>query len=202
MGVTSRDRAQMEWRKLVSDSLVSPRAAARAVLDLRLGRGDLLQAAVAVTALGVVIGFVAFVVGRADVDQVSAAIVTNPLVGAAMQLGVLLVVALLADRIGALFGGVGGFDGALALVVWLNAMLLLIQTAQLLTLVLVPPLAGLIAVAAVVWALWAFANFVAELHGFQNAFFVLGGVILSMIVVFFGLAMVLAMLGFAPQEAV
>jgi hypothetical protein len=192
----------MDWRKLVSDSLVSPRAAARAAIDLRLPRRHVFEAAVAVTALGVVLGFVAVVVGPADVDQVSAAIVTNPLVGAAMQLSILLLAAFLTDRIGALFGGTGRFDGALTVVVLLNAMLLLIQTAQLVALLLVPPLAGLLAVAAVVWALWAFANFVTELHGFQNAFFVLGGVILSMIVLFFGLAMVLALLGFTPQDAV
>jgi hypothetical protein len=85
-------------------------------------------------------------------------------------------------------------------VVWLNAMMLLIQMAQLGALLLIPPLASLIAIATVIWALWAFANFVTELHGFQNPLFVLGGVILSMIVLFFGLAMILAILGVTPQE--
>lgn len=190
----------MDWRKLVGESLVSPRSAARTVIDLRLPRQVLLEAALAVTAMGVVLGYLAVMLGPGDPDQVSAALVTNPLLGAALQFSIILVVAFLTARIGALFGGTGGLDAALALVVWLNTMMLLIQTVQLGVLLVVPPLAGFIAVATVIWALWAYANFVTELHGFQNPLFVLGGVILSMIVLFFGLAMILAILGVTPQE--
>jgi hypothetical protein len=196
----NRGNPQMDWRKLVSDSLVSPRKAARTVIDLGLDGLTLIQAAAAVTAAGVVLGYVAVLLGPGEVDQVSAAIVTNPLIGAAIQFGVILVVAFLTARIGAMFGGAGALEGALAIVVWLNAMMLLIQAVQLGTLIILPPIASLIAVATVIWALWAFANFVTELHGFQNPLFVLGGVILSMIVLFFGLAMILAILGVAPQE--
>jgi hypothetical protein len=191
----------MDWRRLVGDSLVSPRTAARAVIDLRLPREILIQAAAAITALGVVLGFFAVQLAPGNGDQVSAAIVTNPLVGAAIQFGVIVVIAVLTAKIGAMFGGIGSLDGAFAIVVWLNTMMLLIQTVQLGTLLFLPPLASFIAIASVIWALWAFANFVTELHGFQNPLFVLGGVILSMIVLFFGLAMILAILGVTPQEA-
>jgi hypothetical protein len=190
----------MDWRKLVKDSLVQPRVAARDVIGLGLGRDLLIQAAAAVTALGVVLGFVAVRLSSGEVDTVSAAILSNPLVGAALQFGIILLAGFLTFRIGQAFGGVGDLDGSLAIVVWLNAMMLLIQTGQLFLMLVVPPLAGLVAIATVVWALWAFANFVTELHDFQNPFFVLGGVILSMIVLFFGIAMILAILGIAPQE--
>jgi hypothetical protein len=190
----------MDWRKLVKDSLVQPRVAAREVIGLGLGRDLLIQAAAAVTALGVVLGFVAVRLSSGEVDTVSAAILSNPLVGAALQFGIILLAGFLTFRIGQAFGGVGDLDGSLAIVVWLNAMMLLIQTGQLFLMLVVPPLAGLVAIATVVWALWAFANFVTELHDFQNPFFVLGGVILSMIVLFFGIAMILAILGIAPQE--
>jgi Yip1 domain len=191
----------MDWRKLVGDSFVRPRAAAREVVALGLGRGLLVQAAAAITAAGVVLGYVAVSMSAEPVDPVSAAVLSTPLIGAAMQFGILLVAAVLTFRIGRAFGGTGDFDGALAIVVWLNAVMLLIQVAQLFVLAVLPPLAGLIAVATVVWALWAFANFVTELHSFENPFFVLGGVILSMIVLFFGVAMLLAMLGITPQES-
>ena len=65
---------------------------------------------------------------------------------------------------------------------------------------LLPPVATILAIATIVWALWAFANFVAELHGFQNPFIVLGAVILTAIVLFFGTAMIFAILGITPQE--
>ena len=40
-----------------------------------------------------------------------------------------------------------------------------------------PPLAAILAIATLFWALWAFANFVAELHGFRNPIVVLGAVV-------------------------
>jgi hypothetical protein len=190
----------MDWRKLVSDSLVSPREAARAVLALGLSRDLLIQAAAAITALAVILSYLAVVVRPGDVDQVSAAILANPLLGAAVQFGIILIVAVVTARVGAMFGGRGDLDGALAIIVWLNAMLVLIQSLQLAALIFLPPLAALIALATVIWLLWALANFVTELHGFQNPLFVLGGVILTIIVLFFGLAMILAILGITPQE--
>jgi hypothetical protein len=196
----NRGTAGMDWGKTVRDSLVQPRAAARAVIALGLDRDLLVQAAAAVTALGVLLGYVAAAIRPEQIDQVSAAILANPLMGAALQFGVLLAAGFLTFRIGQAFGGTGDFDGGLSVVIWLNTVMLLIQAVQLLAMIVLPPLAALIALATVIWALWAFANFVAELHGFQNPFLVLGGVILSMIVLFFAIAMFLAILGIAPQE--
>ena len=62
-----------------------------------------------------------------------------------------------------------------------------------------PPLAPPVAFFAVFWGLWAFANFVTELHGFNNPMMVLGGVVLTTIVLFIGVAMLLAILGITPS---
>lgn len=199
-GQAERGRAAMDWRKLVRDSFVSPREVARQLIGLELQPGILLQAAAAISALSVVLGFLALELGSGDLDQVSAAIITTPFLGAFIQFAAICLVALLTARIGSLFGGTGGFQASLTLVVWLNAMMLIIQMLQIVLLLVLPPLAGIVALAAIVWVLWAFANFVTELHGFENPFFVLGGVILSMIVLFFGFAMILAVLGITPQE--
>ena len=132
--------------------------------------------------------------------DISAAVLGNPLLGAVAQLGdhgdrrV-------RDRAGrAAVRRPGSFHGALALVVWLNAIMVLIQVGQIVALLLVPPLAAVLAIATIIWALWAFASFVAELHGFQQPAVVLGAVVLTTIVIFFGTAMLLAMLGITPQE--
>ena len=84
--------------------------------------------------------------------------------------------------------------------VWLNAMMVLVQVVQLVALALFPPLAALLAIVTILWAFWAYANFVAELHGFRNALIVLGGVVLTAMVLFFGTAMLLAILGITPPE--
>jgi hypothetical protein len=188
------------WGELVVDSLLRPRRAARRILALGLPEAPLMQAAVIVACAGVVLGYLALRLRPDAVDIVSAAILGNPFAGAAAQLAIMAVIVVLTVQIGRLFGGTGHLTGALALVVWLNAMMVLIQAVQLVALAVVPPVAALLAIVTVFWALWTFANFVAELHGFHNPAIVLGAVVLTAIVLFFATAMLLAILGVTPQE--
>jgi hypothetical protein len=188
------------WGQLVIDSLARPRTAARQVLGLGLSEGPLLQAAVLVTCVGMLLGGLAVRLSPGAVDPVSAAVIRNPLIGAAAQLAIMAVIVVLTVRIGRLFGGQGGVWEALALVVWLDVVMVLIQGVQLVLLLLVPPLAAILAVATLFWAVWAYANFVAELHGFRNPVVVLGAVVVTAIVLFFSTAMLLEILGLTPQE--
>jgi hypothetical protein len=188
------------WRALVIDSLRRPRLAARRILDAGLPDAAVIEAAILVTCAGIVLGYLALRATPDGIDMVSRAMFANPLVGAVAQLATMLVVILLTVRIGRLFGGHGDLWGAAALVVWLNAMLVLVQAGQLVALALLPPLAALLAIAATIWALWAYANFIAELHGFQNPVIVLGAVVLTGIMLFFSTAMLLAILGLTPRE--
>lgn len=190
-----------EWWRLVGNSLLRPREAAREVLALGLGAEVLVQAALAVACIGIVLGYMALSLSPGSIDDVSTALLGVPLLGALVQFAVILVGGYLTYRVGRAFGGTGGAIDALALVVWLNVIMVLVQAVQVAAVVVVPPVAAILPVVAVVWALWAFANFVTELHDFTNPFFVLGGVILALIVLFFGLAMMLTMLGITPQES-
>ncbi|MFO1105873.1 MAG: YIP1 family protein [Amaricoccus sp.] len=188
------------WLELARDSLVDPREAARRLLALRFGQSALLMAAVVVTCLGIILAYAAIQFDKPDVDAVSAELLGTPLLGALLELAVTLAVGYLTWRIGALFGGRGAFWDAILLVVWLNAMLLLLQTLQLVALATVPFLAGVVALLRIPWAFWAYANFVTELHGFDNRFMVLGSVVLTAIVLFIALAMLFAFLGLTPHE--
>ena len=189
------------WGQLIKDSLARPRTAAKRVLGAGVPETALIEAAVLVTCAGMVLGYLAVVMSPQEIDMVSMAVLRNPILGALGQLAVMLAAVVLTVRIGRLFGGTGSLGGALALVVWLNAMMVLLQVAQVLALAILPPLAAILALATIFWALWAYANFVAELHGFKNPVIVLGAVILTAIVLFFGTAMLLAILGITPQEA-
>lgn len=189
------------WGELIRDSLTRPRVAARKLLDLALPFEVLVTALVAVTAAGMVLAYVAARLTGGAVDAMTAAVLYSPLLGAIFQLAVMAAIVVGTARIGRLFGGTGDTTGALALVVWLNVIMLLAQAAQIVALVLLPPLAFLLALATLFWLLWAFANFVAELHGFASAALVLGGVIVTMLVFFLGLATLLATLGLSPQGA-
>ncbi|HYI84069.1 MAG TPA: YIP1 family protein [Acetobacteraceae bacterium] len=188
------------WAQLVKDSLLRPREAARRILAAGVPAAVSMEAAVLVTCAGVVLGYLALMVDRDAIDVVSASILGRPLLGALVQLAALAVVVVLTVRIGRLFGGVGGHADALALVVWLSAVMVLVQVVQLVALAVLPLLAAAIAIATILWAFWAFASFVAELHGFRRPAIVLGVVILTGIVLFFSTAMLLAILGITPQE--
>jgi len=188
------------WAQLVKDSLLRPREAARRILAAGVPAAVSMEAAVLVTCAGVVLGYLALMVDRDAIDVVSASILGRPLLGALVQLAALAVVVVLTVRIGRLFGGVGGHADALALVVWLSAVMVLVQVVQLVALAVLPLLAAAIAIATILWAFWAFASFVAELHGFRRPAIVLGVVILTGIVLFFSSAMLLAILGITPQE--
>jgi hypothetical protein len=187
------------WGRLIGDTFLRPRAAARDVLRLDFGAATVVEAAIAVTCVNVVLGYVGLLLAGGPVDPVSNAVLRAPLAGALLEFAVMIAVALLTFRVGRGFGGKGGVTGALTIVVWLNAVMLFVQAAQLAALVLAPPLATLIAVAALVWLLWAFTGFVTELHEFESPAMVLGVVVLTMIVIVFGLTLLAAILGIAPQ---
>ena len=96
----------------------------------------------------------------------------------------------IAHRIGRAFGGVGSLADAFLVVIWLQLIMLFVQLAQLLALILAPPLAGLLGLAGFVLFLWLLVNFIAELHGFRS----LGAILAAVVVTFFLAAFVVAIL--------
>jgi hypothetical protein len=189
------------WGELIRDSLLRPRVAARRVLALGLPLVVLAMALAAVTAAGMVLAYAAARLTGGGVDAMTAAILRAPLMGAVLQLAIMSAVVIGTARVGRLFGGAGTVAGALALVVWLNVIMLLAQVLQIVALVILPPLAFFLAIATLLWLLWAFSSFVAELHGFTNLAAVLGGVVVTTVIFFLALASLLAAIGLAPPGA-
>lgn len=187
------------WGRLVLESLVRPRSAARKILALGLPIEVGLQAAVAVTSIGVVLGYLALHWSGVPADPISQAVLGNPLVGAMVQLGLMLVIAVLTYRIGRALGGSGSLPATLSLIVWLNAVLVAVQAGQLVLLMLVPAFASLLAIVALAWLVWAFTAFVTELHQFRYGLVVLAGVALALVVIFAVIAILLALIGVTPQ---
>ena len=189
--------------QLIIETLVRPRSAARQVLAAGVPQVFVLQGALLVVCVGMLLNFVALRMIPITVDPITASMLRNPVVGAIEELLFLALTVLLTVRVGRLFGGKGRFWDGLALLVWLNVVVIVVEAAQLLVLAVMPPIRGVIEIVAfapLVWLTWVYANFVAELHGFQNAFFVLGAMLLTALVLFFGVSMVLVMLGYSPQR--
>lgn len=189
------------WGDLLGETFLRPREAAKRVLAVELPGGAVAEAALAVSCLGIVLGYLGLRLSGGSVDPISAALLSRPFLGVATQLAALVLVAWLTAVIGQRFGGRGGFLGAAASIVWLNAATLLVQALQIVAIVFAPPLASMIALATLFWLLWAFASFVAELHGFASVAVTLGVVVLTGIVLVFALTFLAALAGFTPQGA-
>lgn len=188
------------WGEILGETFLKPRAAARRVLGAGAPPGVVAQGALAVTGAGIVLGYVALrVTGGVAADPVSAALLARPFVGFVAQLAALVFVAWLTAAIGRRFGGRGDLLGAATAIVWLNGATVVIQLLQIVAMLFAPPLAGALAIVTLVWLLWAFACFVAELHGFASPAIVLGVVVLVVISLVFMLTFIAALAGLTPQ---
>jgi hypothetical protein len=103
----------------------------------------------------------------------------RPLLLAGVQVFAQGAAAWLAWAVGRFFGGTGTLPQALALLAWVEWVLVLVQVAQVLLLLAVPPLAEATSPLALMLFFWLTASFIAELHGFPNLWKVLLGIILT-----------------------
>ena len=127
---------------------------------------------------------------------------SNPITTALLQGVTLVVLVGVVFWVGRLRGGKGSFADALVVMTWLQFVMLCLQLVQLLVLLALPPVAGLVNLAAFALFLWLLTNFVAELHGFRSLITVFGGIILSIIAVGFLISLLLVMLGYGQGMGV
>ena len=170
-------------------TLRQPRQAARRVIGWPLASGER-WAILALMAVGSTLSAEVFVALAPDSCDPSMALILGiPFAFAALQLAGLAVMTGLIVTLGRQFGGTGSFHGGLAIMGWMQAILLVLQMAQVLALVLVPSLAVVIGLGSLVLTLWLMPNFIAELHGFRSAFLTL----LGMIATLFALVLILSL---------
>jgi hypothetical protein len=174
-------------------SLKNPRAAARALLaeDVPLAARSAGLTLIAV--LSAILLFPSFALLPPE-DFVSSFLAQSPVRAAVVQWLALLISVFLIYRVGRAFGGRGGLADAMLVVVWLQLLMLGVQVAQLLALILIPPLAGLIGLVGFIGFTWLTVNFIAELHGFRSLGLVFAGMIVAFIAAAFVLAILLGLL--------
>jgi hypothetical protein len=73
----------------------------------------------------------------------------SPIVLGLVMAGFLFITIHAVHRIGGFFGGTGSFEEAALLVIWLQFILICVQVIQIVTLFVLPPLAGLITIVAI-----------------------------------------------------
>lgn len=179
-------------------SIRAPRDAAGTILGLNLTVPVLWQLLLLVVVLSVAIGQLVLLMIPSETGQ-SAAMLFSPFTMAGLQFITLSVMAIAVHVIGRTMGGSGDFAGALAVVTWLQVVLVCVQVVQTFALLLMPPLGVLIGWAALVLFLWMLTNFVAVLHGFKSLGLVFVMILASSLGIVFVFSLVLTILGLGPS---
>jgi hypothetical protein len=177
---------------LVRQSFLDPRRAGERLIALNPPFDGRLIGMAAAVLVGTVLAYLLPVVSGRAIEA------PPPLAAVAVQLAANALAVVLMVQVGRLFGGRGGFADALLLVAWLQAMMALAQAAQIVVLLVLPPLAGLVLLLAIGLFFWLLVGFVQALHGFRNPFLVLIGVVGTLFATAFVLSFVLVLLGFEP----
>ena len=169
-----------------------PRQAARLVIGWPLGLGERWTILALAAALSTLSARLVVALVPEGSDAMSALVRSSPLGFAALQLAVLALMALLIFVGGRTFGGLGRFSDGLAVLGWVQAVLFVLQLAQIAALVILPGLAEVIALASIGLTLWILPNFIAELHGFRSALATFFGILGTMAVLVVALSVLLA----------
>ena len=160
----------------------NPRAAARHLLGLRLPLLTVWLMTALMAVLSALLATVSLLLApdQAEPSMIEPSILAmlqNPLQVAVLQAVVMVIMAMLAQGVGRMFGGLGGFADALVLIAWTEALLCLLQLAQIVMMVVSPSLASAIGLFGMVLFVWVLSNFIAEMHSFASAAKVLFGII-------------------------
>ena len=180
-----------DFLKAARYTVREPRAAARWVLQLGLPVPARWTALALMAVLSTLLVMLDLQIIGAPGDPMLQAALANPMSLAAVQMLILALSAWLMARIGQIFGGTGQFSDAVMLVVWMQAVLLVLQVAQILAALVSLPLSEVVAFAGFAISMWLMTNFVAELHGFTSLTRVFLGILGSGLVLVVALAVLL-----------
>ncbi|WP_439138173.1 Yip1 family protein [Roseicyclus sp.] len=178
--------------RLARETVSNPREGAATILDLGLSVPALRIAFALVVVLSMLLGELVVLVTPPPPEG---ALSLSPVTLGLVQAAFLFVIAHAITLIGRWFGGTGGFEGALSLLIWMQFIFLCVQVLQLLAIMILPPLAGLITILALGLFFWLLVNFIATLHGFTSLGMIFVMTILSAFGIIFGLSLILTLLG-------
>ncbi|MEM7437981.1 MAG: YIP1 family protein [Pseudomonadota bacterium] len=176
---------------LAGQAITAPRVAVRQVLDTPADRPTLIRFAFLIVLFNLIVGLSADLVLPAPEDAITISTAAAFIMHAATIFGGagMMFVA------GQMFKGQGTFDGCLKAVTWFAWVMLLAQTAMIVVLVTMPSLLEVTLIALLILSFVQLTGITMELHGFENAFLVLLGIVGAGIVFGFFMLILFAFLG-------
>lgn len=190
-----------EFRGLIGLSFRDPVQAAQTLLSQNWPIQARWMALLASVSISAILTSVAAVLFPAPTEAAveTGLLIQQPMVMAVTQMGAIVLAAGLMSGVGRLFGGRGTFEDALLLTVWIEILLLVVQLAQLAVALILPGMAGLFGIAAIVLFLWLTVQFTKALHGFQNGLKVMLALIGTVFIAGLVLSLFAASLGILPE---
>ena len=182
---------------LVRQTLFEPRAAARALMAVRLPTEVLWQALALLSVLYTIVYTLSLRVSPPDdaSEMLMPGIFQAPLIMALALFGALALTVIALRAIGQALGGTGEIADLLVLVTWLQVLRLLVQVGVLVLALGSPPLAGIAVIVVAVWGIYILINFVDAAHGFDSRVKAFGVIILSVVAMVMGLSALLSLAG-------
>jgi hypothetical protein len=172
-------------------TVLNPREGARMVMQTKAPVQARWMALAIMAILSTVLLHLSFGMMPADAQGQIGPTMASPFSTALFQAAIILITTQAVYWIGRKLGGVGTFNDALILMVWLQFILLILQVVLIMVQVLFLPLASVVSLLSVGIFIWLLGNFVTELHKFQSVGKTVFGVLLTMIIMGFVLALVL-----------
>lgn len=181
---------------LAVQTVTTPREVAQWLLSLRLNREAL------GTAFGLVVVLNALIFSIADqflAEIPGAGLLGVPMVFLAIQGLTLLATILFMTWVGGIMGGTARLEEMAVLLIWLQALRVLVQAGLVVILPLAPALGGLLILLSSAAGVWIIIHFIDEAHGLNNLFKALLVLIFGIFGMAVALSIVLAMLGITPD---
>ena len=178
----------------VQRSIVDPAGISRLLLRQHLSRSVLWSLLALVSILSVLLIELGSLVSMGAV-----AVQLTPFMLTLVLASSLVVLIFAIHLTGSALGGTGRLDQAILLVAWWQGVGLIIQAAQTVAMLILPPLAGVVTLVGLAWLIFALLHFVNQLHGFDSLFKALGTVLLGIVGFSFGIAFFLTLLGVTVQ---
>ena len=179
--------------QLAVDTIRTPREVARRLIDLQLPRDALWTALALVVVLNAALYSLSNMMAPPPDDLAVPIVAPVPF---ALFLAAGLVGTIYALwYVGRTLGGEGSLGDVMVLLVWLQALRLVVQAALLVLVPLSPVLSSLVVLAAAVIGFWILLNFIDVAHGYRSLLKSLGALALSVLAMALGLTFLVTLFG-------
>lgn len=192
-------------RALVMLSLRDPAAAARVLLSVRMPQGAYWMALALVVTLSVLVFQVSGMMlpryATATTNASPPILSVSPALLALLLGSNLVLMVFGLHWMGRAMGGIGNLADMILVMSWLQFLLLLVQVIQAFLALLLPMVAGLVAMGAVIYSIWVLLNFLSVAHGYDSlgkSFVVL---IMTILGISIGMSFILSLIGFTTLGA-